>query len=277
MKRVLIGILFLLLVSLVSAAPYEPVNYVSDYANAITPEFEAQINELAASIEDNTTVEVAVLTIPSLKGQNIESLAIEVFQDWGIGKKDVNNGLLLVIAVDDRAWRVEVGYGLEPVITDAMAGRFGREILVPNFQAGEYGKGVLEFVQRVHATIKGEPEVVSQSQQLPESGWAMPLLFLFVALTFVVSFATRKLHPKKRWSVRIGVGVTFFVILALMSLIVAVFYLVFFLFALIPKTPHGGFGGFNGGFSGRGLGGSGGLGGGFGGFGGGRSGGGGAG
>jgi len=276
------GILFfvvLLLATVVSAAPYEPINYVSDYANVITPDWEAQINDLAAVIEQNSTVEVAVLTVPSLKGQNSESLAVEVFQDWGIGKSDVDNGLLLLIAVEDKQWKVEIGYGLEGVITDAMAGRFGRDALVPNFQAGEYGKGVYEFVQKVDSVVKGEPEVVRQDTTSGEAG-ANWLLFLFIAATFIISAATKKTPTKTRWGVRIATGVTFLMILAYVSLALMFIYFIFFVIALLPNIfVHsggglGGYGGFGGGFGGRGRGGSGG---GFGGFGGGRSGGGGAG
>ena len=264
----------------VSTPLYTPINHVSDYAELITPEWEAQINGLASDIKKNTTVEIAVLTVPSLQGQNIESLAIEVFQDWGVGKKDVDNGLLLLVALEEKEWRIEIGYGLEPLITDAMAGRFGREILAENFRQGDYGKGIYEFVGKIHSTIKGEQDSVAiVSQENPEKkSIGQLLLFLFIGITFVLSFMTQKLHKKTRWAIRCGAGITFLLILAMIQIFLAVFYALFLVFALLPKINHSGFGGFNGGFSGRGLKGRGGFGGsgGFGGFGGGSSGGGGA-
>ena len=81
---------------------YEPINYVSDYADIIDDVTEAEINALALAVEENTTAEIAVLTISSLEGQNIDLFAVETFEQWGIGQKDVSNGLLIVIAVQDR-------------------------------------------------------------------------------------------------------------------------------------------------------------------------------
>ena len=119
-------IIFLLLLPIALAATYTPINYVSDYADIIDAESEAKINSLAAAIEKNSTVEIAVLTIPAVEG-DINQFTVDIFKQWGIGKKDIDNGLLILIAPNEHEWRMEVGYGLEPVLTDAMAGRIGRE------------------------------------------------------------------------------------------------------------------------------------------------------
>src|SRR3989344_7448945 len=142
-KSFLVIFLFfsMILVSTAIAVDYKPISYVSDYANIIDENSEAQINALAEEIERNSTVEVAILTVPNLDGGDIDQFAVETFHDWGVGKKDVNNGLLMVIAVEDREWRIEVGYGLEPIITDAMAGGVGRANFVDYFLAGNYGAG----------------------------------------------------------------------------------------------------------------------------------------
>lgn len=87
---------------------------------------EIRINSLCAEIENNWTIEVAVLTVNTTQPMTIEQYAVETFEKNGIGKKDVNNGLLIVAAIQDRKWRLEVGYGLEPIINDAKAGRIGR-------------------------------------------------------------------------------------------------------------------------------------------------------
>ncbi len=164
MRVVTILVMFLILsilVPTVAAVSYTPINHVSDYAEIIDEDFEAQINALADEIEQSTTVEIAVLTIPSLEGGDIDQFAVETFEEWGVGQKDVNNGLLMVIAVEDRKWRIEVGYGLESVITDAMAGRIGRENFVENFRAEKYGQGIYGAILDVKGFVENDSSVIS--------------------------------------------------------------------------------------------------------------------
>jgi uncharacterized protein len=276
-------VVLLLLLPLVLAAQYDPIDYVSDYADVIDDGTEAQINALAAVIEENTTAEIAVLTIGSLESQNIDQFAVETFEQWGIGQKDVSNGLLILVAVDDREWRIEVGYGLEGAITDAMAGRVGRARFVDNFRAGEYGTGIYEAVTDFKALIEKDPSVVSAyaAQERAEEkefwmimGYAGMFLFLFV-YAFGIYLLTDKMKLKK------PVRFTFLTVFTLALLytgnwIAVIIFLFFGVVLTLGKPVKGGdsggggrFGGFSGG-SGRSSGG-------FGGFGGGRSGGGGAG
>jgi uncharacterized protein len=127
--------------------------YVNDYAGVLSGSERAQINDLCAQIEQNSTVEIAVLTVNSTQPLSIDQYAVQVFEKNGIGKKDTNNGLLIVAAIDDRKWRFEVGYGLEPIINDAKAGRIGRAYLVLNFQNEEYGQGLYQAVEAVGQVI----------------------------------------------------------------------------------------------------------------------------
>ena len=280
MKKILllIALLFFIL-PVVAAVQYKPINYVSDYADVVSPEWESKINALASMLEKNTTVEVAVLMVKSLEGQSIDSFAVDVFQQWGVGKKDVSNGLLIVVGVDDRKWRIEVGYGLEPVLTDAMAGRIGRARLVENFRAGDYGKGIYEAVSDVAAIVQNEPEVVStykNGEPGEEQWWLGFMLFFFIAGGVVSSgiIETFVKDKKRKWATRLGIGGTLFLILFVFSVLSAVVFAFFYIFSLIPRgnSKRSGSGGFFGGFGGGSSGG-----GGFGGFGGGGSGGGGAG
>ena len=124
MKKAIFFLLFLLVIPLALAVEYpKSINYVSDYANIISPEYEQLINQLAREIEDNTTVEIAILVVDNLQGLDRETYVVEIFKQWGIGKKDVNNGLLILVALEEQQYRIEIGYGLEPIITDATAGR----------------------------------------------------------------------------------------------------------------------------------------------------------
>ena len=283
MKNVFWLIALFLALPLVFAIQYDPINYVSDYAEVIDDEMEAQINALAAAIEENTTAEIAILTITSLEGQNIDQFAVETFEQWGVGQKDVSNGLLIVVAVDDREWRIEVGYGLEGAITDAMAGRVGRARFVENFRAGEYGIGIYEVVTDFKALIEKDPSVVSvyAAQERAEDkefwmimGYAGMFVFLFV-YAFGIYLLTDKMKRKK--PIRFTF-LTFFTLALIYTgnWIATLVFLFFGVVLTLGKPVKGGSGGGSGGGSRFGRSGGGSSSGGFGGFGGGRSGGGGA-
>lgn len=311
-KSLLIFLLISIMVipTINAAENYTPVNYVSDYANIIEDATEAQINTLAQEIEHNTAVEIAVLTILSLEGQegqDIDQFAVETFHDWGVGKKDVDNGLLIVVAVKDHQWRIEVGYGLEPVITDAMAGRIGRANFVDNFRAGNYGKGIYGAVADVQKVIQNDSSVIAaysdsneEINDLKEIGMIFFALFLFVILSIVYMFFchwfeslyTKKLPPaevKKSEALLMPPSKALVWMLLVLITFAVVMYYVYnwalgFNFLVINliltftrrqvrkegRSGGGGFRSFGGGMFGGGRGG-------FGGFGGGGSGGGGAG
>ena len=308
MKALSVLIAFLisaLFLPAIVAADYSPIDYVSDHADIVDQNYETQINALAEQIEMNSTVEIAVLTVPGLEGGDIDQFAVQTFQDWGIGKKEVNNGLLIVIAVEDRQWRIEVGYGLEPLITDAMAGRIGRANFGDNFRASEYGKGIYEAVTDFQKVIENDPEViaiysdsVSEINGLKGFGLLVLPLLLFVILTSIyIAFckwinskyskdssqsAITKSQPgsAKSFLLKLLVLIIFSLAVWYFStwILAANFSIVNLLLTLTKKPADlgnvGGGGFLGGGF--RGGGSLGGLGG-FGGFGGGRSGGGGAG
>lgn len=188
----------LIFLQIATAAEYTPINYVSDYAEIIDEDYEAQINTLAREIERNTSVEIAVLTVSNLDGDDIDQFAVKTFHDWGVGKKDIDNGLLMVIAIEDREWRIEVGYGLEPVITDSMAGRIGRAHFVENFRAGEYGKGIHGAVLDVQKIIGNDPTAISaysdsgaEITELKEFGRLSLSVSLFVVLTLIYGYFCR--------------------------------------------------------------------------------------
>ena len=281
-----IFLLLLLLIPLAAAIEYpKPINYVSDYADIIPPEYEQRINQLAQEIERNTTVEIAILTVNNLQGLDRETYAVEIFEQWGIGKKDVNNGLLILVAAEERQYRIEVGYGLEPIITDATAGRIGRNRLVPNFQAGEYGRGIYEAVFDIKGLAEQDPSVVSRYSQKESTNiilrFLYPLILLFFFIGPLINHFTKKIkNKKKKLGIKLSIGGIILVLLLFVSVILAIMFLFIYAFTFTPgkagrmRGPGMIYiGGFGGGF--RGGGGFGG--GGFGGFGGGFSGGGGAG
>jgi len=260
-------IILMLLLPTASAVSYPQLSgYVTDNANMIDPSYEAKITQLAGAIEKETTVQIAVVTIESLEGESMEMYAVNLFEKAGIGKKDKDNGLLIIVAKQERDYRFEVGYGLEGTVTDSMKVNIGDRIIVPNFRNGEYGKGIYESMLVVKELVKGNPEVISQysmkqgggsTEQTAGGSEDFAILFIilfFLIFGFIIFIAimntTYSRYPSGRR--RYGGGV---------------------FGGGFGGARYGG-GGFGGGFGG-GRSGGGGFGGGFGGFGGGRSGGGG--
>ncbi len=162
--------------------------YVNDFANVLTESDEARINTLCAEIEKNWTVEVAVLTVETTQPMSIEEYAVKTFEKNGIGKKDVDNGLLIIAAIQDRKWRFEVGYGLEPIINDAKAGRVGKNYLTPYFQEERYGDGLFYAVDAIGKVIQSGGDDSFISEQIDYEVF-IPIiigLIIFIIIIFLI-------------------------------------------------------------------------------------------
>ena len=174
-----------------------PSGFINDYAELLTSEEQQTLEATLNQFKQESGTEIAVMTIPSLEGDPIEDYAVRLFEEWGIGDKEKDNGLLLLIAKDDRAVRIEVGYGLEGTINDAKAGRIIREIIAPRFQQEQYADGITAAVTTLMGEIKQDPAhslPPEEPAQLPKNiGQFFPLLFIF--LMYIGSFLARS----KRW------------------------------------------------------------------------------
>ncbi len=156
MKRWLFYFLLLLQVIFVpcasaldpSALPPKPSAaagiYVQDYANVLTATDKQQILSIGQDLDNKTHAQLAVLTIPSLNGEPIDEYALAVLRKWGIGNKETNSGALILIAIKDRQSRIEVGYGLEGVLNDALTGRIQEQAMLPFFRQGAYRQGIIQ-------------------------------------------------------------------------------------------------------------------------------------
>lgn len=137
--------------------------YVNDNAGVLSSSDISDINNLAAQIEANSTVQVAVLTINSTQPYAIQDYATQVFRANGVGQKQNNNGVLIVVAVADRQYFIETGYGVEGLLNDAKVGDIGRYCFVPNFRNDNYGDGIFCAVQAIGDIVQGQPEVFAQT------------------------------------------------------------------------------------------------------------------
>jgi len=181
--------------------PSMPHDYVVDLAGVIPEEVQAQLNAYLKELEQKTTAQVLVLTVQSLDGQSIEEFAFNTKELWKLGQKGKDNGLLIAVAVHDRKYRIETGYGLEGVLPDSLVGSIGREYLVPSFRKGDYGTGIyaaVVVVANIIAThdgvhITGMP-IYSQTREIAAKplGTLQMVIFGIFALGAMILFIT---HP----------------------------------------------------------------------------------
>jgi len=237
----------------------QPRGYVNDFANVIDAGSAQALEAYCGNLERVTGTQMAIVTVNSLEGEPVEDVANRLFRQWGIGKKGKDEGLLLLLAIQDRKQRAEVGYGLEPIVPDGYAGSVLRGIR-PILRQGNYGGALLAAAEQFGSHIAEAKGVVLQPQRLPQGegsgrGQGGGVSFWTILVGFLIFLAVLRLIGGGRGGGGTG-----------------------FLTGLLLGNLLGRRGGYGGGWSGVGFGGydGGGGGGGFGGFGGGDSGGGGA-
>lgn len=195
MKKTLIvaSLVLLTLVSCFSAdfpSP-TPEKYVNDYVGILDRETVEKIVSLGRELEEKTTAQVAVVIVKSLGGMSVEEYANQLFRKWGIGQKDKNNGVLLLVAMEDRSVRIEVGYGLEGAIPDGKAGRILDQYVIPYFQKGEFSKGVYYGYLAIVAEVAKEYGVeISGTEKLPKSDPSWEILVPVIVFVAFVIFAS---------------------------------------------------------------------------------------
>jgi uncharacterized protein len=160
---------------------------VNDYANLISPAAEARIDLTLATLEQDEGAQVVVLTIDSLDGEQLEEYSLRVAETWKLGRAEQDDGALLLIAKNDRKMRIEVGYGLEPVLTDVMSRRVLDQVLRPRFRAGDFDGGVERAVDAVDGLIRGTSTLPPPRQSDVQSDLP-PRMFGVLWLLFLVPF-----------------------------------------------------------------------------------------
>lgn len=150
----IIAILFVSITAFAVDVPYL-TGRVTDNAQILSDENRQSITERLKAHEDKTTNQIAVLTIKTLDGVGIEEYAVAVFNEWKLGQKGKDNGILVVVAPDDRRMRIEVGYGLEGTMPDGVAGSIIRNVMTPHFKNNDYNKGIDEGVNAIIRVLEG--------------------------------------------------------------------------------------------------------------------------
>lgn len=172
---------------------------VVDMAELLTPEQEAALIADLEAFEKKSSDQVVILTIPSLQGDVLENYANLVFRSWALGQKGEDNGLLLLVARDDRKLRIEVGYGLEGMMTDALSGLIIRETIVPRFREGDFATGIQNGVKDILTVLTGdgaelEARAKRNLETQPPVDWFFVIFITIFVGIFLASF-TIPLHP----------------------------------------------------------------------------------
>ena len=139
-------------------ASLQPTADVNDFAGILSPAEKNALEQRCLELRQRTGGQLAVVVLRSLQGGEVDDFTEKLFQQWGVGQADKKNGVMLLVALDDRKARIEVGYGLEPVLPDALAGRILQQQLFPAFKQQQYGSGLTAAVNRIAEIVeKNEP------------------------------------------------------------------------------------------------------------------------
>lgn len=247
---------------------------ITDLSGTLTKEQTSHIEDVLATLEKTEGSQVAVLIVPTTKPVNIGEYSLRVVDKWKLGRKNIDDGVLLLIAQSDRKIRIEVGYGLEGAITDLSAGRIIKEYITPEFRHGRFYEGILAGLGQISNLIKGEPlPAPSTNQGNAENKLQDKFAFMIMGLSFLSGVLAplfgRLITPSL---VTIGgATIMWFTSYNLMFTIKAAFFLgiLSFAFSSSRSNSYRNGGGHGGSFGGGGFSGSGGFSGGGGGFGGG--------
>jgi uncharacterized protein len=160
---------------------------VNDLAEMLPEQSEASINARLRQLEEEYGAQVVVLTVPSLAGDSLEDFSLRVVETWKLGRGDTDDGVLFLIARDDRMMRIEVGYGLEPVLTDALSRRILDRVVRPRFREGDFVTGIEEGVESIVAAVAGQTEQLPAEQERRGPS-ATPFVFAscLIQLLFVI-------------------------------------------------------------------------------------------
>lgn len=171
---------------------------VNDLAGILTDNRKTEIENFLFEIEKKSDVQIAVLTIPSLEGENCEEYSLRVAETWQLGSKEKDSGVLLLVAVNDKKMRIEVGYGLEASITDAAAGRIIRNVIAPEFKTGNFGNGIFLGVKAIAGCALQDESMLSEINSSDDDSDGFAIIIGLTAL-LIIWFIFCRLIPCFFW------------------------------------------------------------------------------
>jgi len=178
---------------------------VVDNAEILAPATRDQLTATLKAREDASGDQIAVLTVPTIGDEAIEQYATRVFEAWKLGQKGKDNGVLVIVAPNDRKMRIEVGYGLEGTLTDVAASRIIRDRMTPRFKEGNYDRGISDGVNAIIATLEGRADSAPASAATTKPAGARPLMQID--------------GPELSWPMRILMGAFIFGIIGIFTVV----------------------------------------------------------
>ncbi len=202
MKKIIVSFVFIFFTALpvFSAASWpSPSGYVNDFAHVIPADQAQLLESLLTQVQLKTGAQIAVVTTPSVEGGDVDGAAVDLFKTWGIGKKGKDDGVLIFASIQDRRVRIEVGYGLEAVITDGQSGSIIRQYISPLCKQGNYGAGLSNGAAAVAqliaasegVTLNGDAPVAYGGQEQNGLGFWGTLILFFVIFSLIFSLRRR--------------------------------------------------------------------------------------
>lgn len=206
--RVVVTVLLIvsLAIPLAGASIPRTLGYVSDFGSVISSQDEAAITAVAETLRKQGGIELAVVTIESLGNDSIESYTLQLAEEWGVGGKGTDTGVVLLLAVKDREVRIEVGYGLEGDLPDGLTGSILDTYIIPDFKKGDFSTGLLEGSKAIAATLASKRDFslqdsslesydVSRKGSLGEEVSELVDFFVFILFILVFVFGRGRLWP----------------------------------------------------------------------------------
>lgn len=182
--------------------PQAPPRYFNDYANVVSPQVASQLNQTLEDFERATSDQIVVAVYPKMQSDSsIEDYTVRVAREWRVGQKVKNNGAVLFVFIQDRKMFLQVGYGLEGALPDALSKQIIDEQIVPRFKAGDYDGGLTAGVQAIMAATKGEYHGTGRTVAESQNTWPGMLVFIvfagffiFIMILSIVQSARRGWH-----------------------------------------------------------------------------------
>ncbi len=162
---------------------------VVDQARLLSPAKEAELDARLEKLEQDTSDQLVVVTVDSLQDRDIADYGYQLGRHWGIGQSETNNGVLLIVAPNERKVRIEVGYGLEPILTDALSALIIHDRILPAFREGGFERGITQGVDAIEAQLRLDPEEAAAraaEAEAPEAEVPTPVILFILFIVFVI-------------------------------------------------------------------------------------------
>lgn len=173
------------------SSPGAPTGFVNDFAKVLNADAKQSLETELTNFEKQTSNEITIAIVPNMGGDYIENYAVKLFEEWGVGKKDRDNGVLLLLSIEERQMRIEVGYGLEGALPDSIAQSILNNDMTPLLKAGDYDGAVTAGVLAIEQATKGEYTASRQTENAPMEFNMNFLIFILFAFQFLAAILAR--------------------------------------------------------------------------------------